>query len=183
MILTGPEIVKEVEYQRIHIKPFEPERVGPNSYDLCLGDTLKTYAHYDEDAKLWVQPHLDPKEDMPVHSYHIQPAGHWLYPGVLYLANTVEEAGSDWYVPMLEGRSSLGRLGLKVHVTAGFGDLGFMRQWTLELEVTHPLKIYRGMRVCQVYFHTVQGEKKYYEGKYQQSKGAEASQSWRDFEG
>jgi dCTP deaminase len=180
MILTGPEIVRQVGLSRIHIDPFEPETVGPNSYDLRLGGDLKTYSRFNPDNG-WYHQSLDPKKEMKMYLWHIQPSGHWLHPGVLYLANTVEEAGSQYYVPMLEGRSSLGRLGLKVHVTAGFGDVGFQRQWTLELEVTHPLKIYSGMRVCQIYFHTIEGEKKLYDGKYSQSSGAEASQSYKDF--
>jgi dCTP deaminase len=178
MILTGPEIAKQVEMGRIHIHPFKPETVGPNSYDLRLGDTLLTYYDFAGDYDLRV---LDPKRENRTHKSKISEKGTVLMPDVLYLANTVEEAGSEYYVPMLEGRSSLGRLGLKVHVTAGFGDLGFQRQWTLELEVTHPLRVYPGMSVCQIYFHTIEGEKKLYEGKYLQSVGAETSQSWRDF--
>jgi len=181
MILTGPEIIRQVHKKRIHIHPFEPKHVGPNSCDLRLGNVLKTYSRWDEELK-WTHPTtLDPKEKIDTQQLHIPTAGFRLIPGILYLANTIEEAGSSHYVPMLEGRSSLGRLGLKVHVTAGFGDVGFQQQWTLELEVTHPLKVYAGMRVCQVYFHSVEGEIKLYEGKYQHSEGAVGSQSWKDF--
>ena len=174
MILTGPEIVKQWELGKIHIHPFDPNRVGPNSYDLKLSDELCTYL---------LRHHgiLDSRMVNAVRKTKMPAEGFVLRTGILYLASTVEEAGSEHYVPMLEGRSSLGRLGLKVHATAGFGDLGFQCRWTLEFEVTHPLRIYPGMRICQIYFHTIEGEKQLYDGKYRQSDGVEVSQSWRDF--
>lgn len=175
MILTGPEIAKQVAAGRIHIHPFDPKCVGPNSYDLKLSDEICTYCLGPFDDV------LDPKVKNNTHRVKIPEEGKVLKPGILYLASTVEEAGSEHYVPMLEGRSSLGRLGLKVHLTAGFGDLGFQRRWTLEFEVTHSLRIYAGMRICQIYFHAIEGQKKLYDGKYSQSDGVEASQSWRDF--
>ena len=114
--------------------------------------------------------------------------GYVLRPGILYLGSTVEEAGSDFYVPCIEGRSSIGRLGISTHVAAGFGDIGFKQRWTLELTVVHPIRIYAGVRICQVYFHCVEGRKEVLYGdrpgsKYAHSSGVEPSRSYLDFSG
>jgi dCTP deaminase len=176
-ILSGREIEAQYQAGRIRIAPFNPEHIGPNSYDLTLSTKLLTYVDYADQQVL-----LDPKKEQKVREKLIPEKGIVLWPGILYLGNTVEVAGSDHYVPMLEGRSSFGRLGLKVHVTAGFGDIGFKQQWTLELEVTHPVRVYAGMRVCQVYFHEIVGDVELYKGKYARSSGPEQSQAWRDFD-
>ena len=104
-------------------------------------------------------------------------------PGRLYLGRTVEYTRTKGFVPMLEGRSSVGRLGLVVHVTAGFGDVGFAGYWTLELFCVNPVKIYPGVEVCQIYYHTIQGDyEPYSSGKYQNNFGIQPSMLYKDFE-
>jgi dCTP deaminase len=106
--------------------------------------------------------------------------GFVLLPGQLYLGSTVEYTETHGYVPMLEGRSSLGRLGVCVHVTAGFGDVGFKGFWTLEIYCLHPVRVYPFQRVCQIYYHKIQGDYVPYQGKYQGNDGVQASRSYRD---
>jgi dCTP deaminase len=84
---------------------------------------------------------------------------------------------------MLEGRSSIGRLGLCVHITAGFGDIGFRGFWTLEMYCIQPVRVYAGVEVCQIFYHTIEGDYDTYEGgKYQDNKGVQASMIYREFE-
>ena len=100
----------------------------------------------------------------------------------LYLGRTVEYTETKNLVPMLEGRSSIGRLGLFVHVTAGFGDVGFKGFWTLEIFCIQPVKIYPSVEICQVYYHTVEGEiKNYSSQKYQNNRGIQSSLLFKDF--
>jgi dCTP deaminase len=84
---------------------------------------------------------------------------------------------------MLEGRSSIGRLGLFVHVTAGFGDVGFSGFWTLEIFCVQPIRIYAGVEICQIYYHSIEGEYELYKsGKYQNNTGIQPSLLYKDFE-
>lgn len=176
-ILTGPEIKKQVTQDRIRVDPFVPENCGPNSLDLRLHQDLKVYevARYplmrhgaiigDEQA---TKTYLDMRADNPtLNTLTIPEDGLILLPGVLYLARTIERLGSDYYVPIVEGRSSVGRLGIQVHVTAGFCDLGFFGSVTLEVSVIHPVRVYAGERVCQVYFEKPVGNRVLYQGRYQ----------------
>lgn len=161
MILTGAEIVKCVESGEIKISDFDASRIGPNSYDLRLSDTILVY----RDSV------LDAAKENPVSEIRIPGDGLVLMPGELYLGRTEEWTDSGTYIPMLEGRSSIGRLGLFVHVTAGFGDRFFKGCWTLELTPVKPLRIYAGMRVCQIYYYQCNGNPgDRYDGKYQGSK-------------
>ena len=101
----------------------------------------------------------------------------------LYLGRTVEYTETKNLVPMLEGRSSIGRLGLFVHVTAGFGDVGFKGFWTLEIFCIQPIKIYPNVEICQVYYHTLEGShENYTNGKYQDNHGIQPSLLYKDFE-
>lgn len=105
-----------------------------------------------------------------------------LFPGNLYLGRTVEHTSTNRYVPMLEGRSSVGRLGLFIHVTAGFGDIGFSGYWTLEIVPTIPVRIYPGVQICQIYFHTICGKADLYTGgKYQNNTGIQPSMLYKEF--
>lgn len=106
-----------------------------------------------------------------------------LEPNRLYLGRTVEYTRTEGFVPMLEGRSSIGRLGLVVHVTAGFGDVGFSGYWTLEMFCIKPIRIYAGVEICQIYYHTICGDyEPYSSGKYQNNDGIQPSLLYRDFE-
>ncbi len=101
----------------------------------------------------------------------------------LYLGRTKEYTKTIKYVPMLEGRSSIGRLGLFIHVTAGFGDVGFEGYWTLEMFCVQPIIIYPNIDICQIYYHTIQGEyDQYKSSKYQKNKGIQPSLLFKDFE-
>lgn len=162
--------MRQVHEGRITLDPFEPDHVGPNSVDLRLDRVLATYR----------DSILDVRADNPTDRWTIGDEGFVLQPGVLYLASTIERAGSRFYAPMLEGRSSLARLGLQVHMTAGFGDLGFEGTWTLEIMTHCAIRVYPMMRIAQVYFHEVVGERRFYGGKYKAQEGPTPSRSWCD---
>ena len=174
MILSGYEIKKQLMAGKVKIEGFDEKQLGPNSYNLRLGSNLLVYKN----------EALDAKKDNEVEKLHIPPEGILLIPGRLYLGETMEYTETEGFVPMVEGRSSVGRLGINIHATAGFGDVGFHGRWTLELSCVQPVKIYPGMEICQIYYHTIQGEvKKTYAGKYQGSEGVKSSRLWQDFGG
>lgn len=188
MILSGKEIEKEVHNGNIEIEPFDPSKINPNSYNLTLHNELLVYSKKEEpfggfgDVILVDRP-LDMKAQNPTESILIPDEGLLLMPGRLYLARTVERTCTDKYVPMLEGRSSVGRLGISIHVTAGFGDIGFDGYWTLEITVAQPVIIYPGVDICQIYYHTIKGDYDIYSsGKYQNNTGIQASLMHLDFE-
>ena len=135
MILSGKEIQKQVETGSIKIDPFNRDLINPNSYNLRLHSDLLVY-----DSKV-----LDMKEKNTASPLTIPDNGLLLEPNTLYLGRTIERTATDKYVPMLEGRSSVGRLGLFIHITAGFGDIGFDGFWTLEIFCVQPIKIYSGL--------------------------------------
>lgn len=171
MILSGKEIMNKFG-KEIIIEPFNQKQLNPNSYNLRLHNELLVY---DEDL-------LDMKKENNVTKIVIPEEGLVLNPGKLYLGRTIEYTETDKYVPMLEGRSSIGRLGLFIHVTAGFGDVGFKGYWTLEIFCVQPIRIYSGVELCQIYYHAVEGEyDKYDSGKYQNNKGIQPSLLYLDF--
>ena len=172
MILSGLEIRKRLGNDII-IEPFDERALGPNSYNLRLADELLVYEGEQLDMKT---PNATAKLEIP-------PDGLVLQPGRLYLGRTIEYTQTHRLVPMLEGRSSVGRLGLFVHVTAGFGDVGFKGFWTLEIHCIHPIRVYSGIEMCQIYYHTIEGDYvEYRSNKYQNNKGIQASLLYRDFE-
>ncbi len=126
---------------------------------------------------------LDMKKKNEARKINIPEEGLLLSPNKLYLGRTIEYTETRNLVPMLEGRSSIGRLGIFIHVTAGFGDVGFKGYWTLELFCIQPIKIYSGVEVCQMYFHTLEGSYEDYSGgKYQENNGIQESMLYKDFE-
>ncbi len=172
MILSGPEIQKRMGND-ILIDPFTPDQLNPNSYNLRLHDTLLVY---ENDV-------LESAAPNPTREVTIPDEGLVLQPGRLHLGRTVERTETRNLVPMLEGRSSVGRLGLFVHVTAGFGDVGFQGYWTLEIFAVQPIRIYKGVEICQIFYHTLEGEQvSYASGKYQNNTGIQASMLYREFE-
>ena len=172
MILTGPEIERRIGGD-IVITPYEDKLLNPNSYNLRLHDELLVYTSDTLDMKT-------PNETEPI---TIKPEGMILSPGRLYLGRTLEYTETRNLVPMLEGRSSIGRLGMFVHVTAGFGDVGFKGYWTLEISTIHPIRIYPGIQVCQIFYHTIEGAiREYKSGKYQGNQGIQPSLLYKDFE-
>lgn len=182
-MILGSEIIKQWKYGRIVISPFNEDNVGPNSYDVTLSPKLLQYRG----------DMLDMKRNNFTRELTIGEDGLILLPNELYLGCTNEVAGSDYYVPMYEGRSSLARLGIQSHLSAGFGDIGFKSNWTLEITVVKPTKIYPNVRIGQVYFHDVVSSRcasgsnskagLIYSGKYTNQPEPQASKSYEDFRG
>lgn len=172
MILSGREIRKKMG-KEIIIEPYNEKQLNPNSYNLKLHNELLVY----EDEI------LDMKKENKAKKIIIPKEGLLLEPRKLYLGRTIEYTETDNYVPMLEGRSSVGRLGLFIHVTAGFGDVGFKGFWTLEIFCVQPIIVYPEVELCQIYYHSVEGDcEKYNSGKYQNNKGVQPSLLYKDFE-
>lgn len=123
---------------------------------------------------------LDMAKEEPTVELKIPPEGLTVFPGILYLGHTEEWTETPHHVPCVEGRSSVGRLGLSVHVTAGFGDRNFRGDWTLELSVVQPVRVYAGVKICQIFYTETVGANQPYEGKYQNQRGPKSSQLWRE---
>lgn len=156
---------------KIVIEPFYEDQLNPNSYNLRLGSKLLRYVSSKPGSPFHDMPCLDMKTPNPVEEIIIPPDGLWLSPGELYLGNTVEYTETHNLVPVIEGRSSAARLGLSVHITAGFGDIGFCGHWTLEITVVHPLRVYPDVEICQIAYTDVLGAIVPYKGKYQAQEG------------
>jgi len=172
MILSG-KMIKEKLGKDIIIEPFNEANINPNSCNLTLHNELQVYEDHTLDMK---KPHKTKTLIIPEE-------GLVLEPGILYLGRTREYTETERYVPMLEGRSSVGRLGLFVHVCAGFGDVGFKGYWTLEIHCIQPIRVYAGVGICQIYYHAIEGDyAPYVSGKYQNNSGIQASLLYRDFE-
>jgi len=172
MILSGQEI-KRLMGTDLVIEPYEERLVNPNSYNLRLHHELLVY---DNNV-------LDMKTENKATLLEIPEEGLLLEKDKLYLGRTLEYTESHKHVPMLEGRSSIGRLGLFVHVTAGFGDVGFCGFWTLEMFCVQPIRIYAGVEICQIFYHSIEGAYDLYKsGKYQKNKGVQPSLLFKDFE-
>ncbi|MDA7951928.1 MAG: dCTP deaminase [Pirellulaceae bacterium] len=165
MILSGEEI-KQRRGTDIQIDPFDEKKVNPNSYNLSLHDELIVYEEII----------LDMRKSNRTRRLTIPEEGMVLAPHQLYLARTVERTETHNLVPMIEGRSSVGRLGLFVHVTAGFGDVGFAGYWTLEMFAVQPIRIYPGIEICQIFYHQIEGDiKEYQSNKYQHNRDIQPS--------
>src|SRR5215216_2372543 len=147
MILTDLRILEEIEKGTIRIVPYDRTCLGSNSYDVHLGPTLATYKEHIIDAK---------KHNL-IESFEIPDEGFVLYPHIFYLGVTLEYTETHAHVPFLEGKSSTGRLGIDIHATAGKGDVGFCGNWTLEISVKQPVKIYKGMPIGQLIYFPVEG--------------------------
>jgi len=165
MILSGHEIRAQLG-KNILIDPFNESRLNPNSYNLSLHDELMIYEEIV----------LDMRKPNRVRRIGIPPEGLVLKPNQLYLGRTVERTETHNLVPMIEGRSSIGRLGLFVHVTAGFGDVGFCGYWTLEMFAVQPVRIFAGVAICQIIYHDLRGEiTEYASNKYQHNRDIQPS--------
>ena len=201
-ILSGTVIEQAVKSGDIVIDPYNPAQLNPASYDVTLGHEVCCYtdqvqfdAEYQQYngtelhirelgwlARLSVRA-LDARAPNHTKTVKMSAKGFLLKPGIGYLLHTAERVRTDKYVPIVDGKSSIGRLFITVHVTAGYGDPGFDGQYTLETVVTHPVIVYPGMRIAQMRFHTMVGEPKLYEGNYRgdASKGPIASKSYKQF--
>ncbi len=173
MILSGTEIKRHLG-KDIVISPFDEKNLNPNSYNLSLHDELLVYE----------EVVLDMRKSNRVERVKIPEDGLVLAPNQLYLGRTVERTETHNFVPMIEGRSSVGRLGLFVHVTAGFGDVGFCGYWTLEMFAVQPVKIYPGVSICQIFFHQIVGDiVEYSSDKYQHNRDIQPSLLFRELNG
>ena len=172
MILSGKEIEKRLG-KDIFIEPYQAAQLNPNSYNLRLHHELYVYE----------QSVLDMKKPNHITPITIPEEGLLLETNKLYLGRTLEHTRTENLVPMLEGRSSVGRLGLFIHVTAGFGDVGFAGFWTLEIFCVQPIRIYPNVEICQIYYHSIEGEfEKYTSSKYHNNTGVQPSLMYKDFE-
>lgn len=144
MILSDTDILLAIERGDIVVEPYRREYLGTNSYDVHLGEWLATY----NDTVLDARAHNE------ITSFRIPEEGFVLQPSAFYLGVTLEYTESHLHVPFLEGKSSIGRLGIDIHATAGKGDVGFCNHWTLEISVKQPIRVYAGMPVGQLIYFT-----------------------------
>jgi len=145
MILSDKQITEEIKKGHILIEPFKKECLGSNSYDVHLGRYLAVYKSRILDARL----HNEIEEILiPLDGYVLQP-------GTIYLGVTEEYTETHKHVPFLEGKSSVGRLGIDIHATAGKGDVGFCNTWTLEISCIQPVRVYAGMPIGQLIYFEV----------------------------
>lgn len=178
-ILLKSAILEERKKGNIIIDPFDKKQLNPNSYNVRLSDTFTVLDFVRNDnGEIW-----DVKNTNEYYEDWISDEnGILLLPNKLYLFSTVEYTETHGnLVPMLEGRSSLARMGLSIHMTAGFGDVGFCGNWTLELSVIFPLRIYAGMEIGQLYWLRGEGKAKEYNGKYQNARGIGISKIYEEF--
>ncbi|MCB0501644.1 MAG: dCTP deaminase [Bacteroidetes bacterium] len=160
MILSDKEILKAIDCGDIVIEPFNRENLGTNSYDVRLGKHLAMYKNRV----------LDARKHNEIEPIEMSENGYELQPGVLYLGVTEEYTETHAHVPFLEGKSSVGRLGIDIHATAGKGDVGFCNNWTLEISCVQPVIVYPGMPIGQLIYFVVQGDIEHYYNKKKNAK-------------
>ena len=148
MILSDTRILEEIEKGTIKVDPYSRACLGSNSYDVHLGKWL---AKYKDEI-------LDAKKHNQIEYFEIPEEGFILQPQVFYLGVTQEYTETHAHVPFLEGKSSTGRLGIDIHATAGKGDVGFCGNWTLEISVKQPVRIYKYMPIGQLIYFPVEGD-------------------------
>lgn len=172
MILSGEEIKKKIG-KDIVINPFQENQVNPNSYNLRLHNELFVY----------IEDEIDMKKENKTKKINIPTEGLVIQPGKLYLGRTMEYTETLNYVPALEGRSSIGRLGVSIHVSSPYGNVGFKGYWTLEIYCIQPIRIYSGINICQIFYHSIVGDyEEYSSDKYQDNSGIQASLLYKDFQ-
>ena len=148
MILTDLAIINAMEEGDILVEPYNRNCLGTNSYDVHLSKYLACY----------IDDVIDAKKHNQVEHFEIADDGIVLQPGKTYLGSTLEYTETRSFVPFLEGKSSVGRLGIDIHATAGKGDVGFCNHWTLEISVSQPVRVYAGMPIGQLIYFKVEGE-------------------------
>lgn len=162
MILTGTEIEHSLNWGGITIEPFNKGQINPNSYNFCLLPTL-------------LKVSINQNNECSYETIEMNVSGYVLMPYVLYLGATKEIIGTKIFAMTLLGKSSLGRLGLFLNATADLGHVGSVSQWTLELSVVQPLRIYPLMEIGQIAFWAQQGKYEGYKGKYLKDLGPKTS--------
>lgn len=168
MVLTRPDILDAIKAGDIVIEPLNLDDIGTNSVDLHLSKYLMTI---DNDG----EP-LDVAKPANVRLFDISVEGYVLYPGILYLASTLERTHTKKHLPTLHGKSSVARLGISIH-DAGFGDIGFKGHWTLEITVTQPVRVYAGMPIGQLCYQEV---KTLPDTDYMERKASSYTTAWED---
>jgi dCTP deaminase len=186
VLLSDRDIRTEVDKGRVVLDPYDSEMVQPSSVDVRLDRYFRVFENHR-------YPHIDPAENQPDLTRLVEPPGEEpfvLHPGEFVLASTYEivTLGDD-ISARLEGKSSLGRLGLLTHSTAGFIDAGFSGHVTLELSnvATLPIKLWPGMKIGQLCFFALSSpaEEPYGSGRtgsrYQGQRGPTPSRSYLNF--
>jgi dCTP deaminase len=185
-ILVDRDILAAMKAGSILIDPFDQRALGTNSYDVHLSPKVQTYVDKYDRTGHELLP-LDVRTPNDVQDHRISDEGCVLVPGTLYLCSTIEYTESHAHIPFLEGKSSLGRLGMSIHVTAGKGDVGFCNHWTMEVTVIRPLRVFAGMPVGQLIWHEASNEptvpyNRKPSAKYvDRSAGPQASAMWKNF--
>ncbi len=169
MILSGLKIKEEVKKGNITIEPYKDQLLNPNSYNYRLGKELLLI---EDDI-------IDPKKKTKYKKIKLTKEGYILEPNKLYLGSTVETIGSSKYVTQLIGRSSIGRLGLFLQVTAPLGHVGCNHSWTLELKCVEPIRVYPNMKIGQVTFWCIEGSYALYNGEYTKYQQPHISEFYR----
>jgi dCTP deaminase len=186
VLLSDRDILAELDAKRVQLDPFDAAMVQPSSVDVRLDRFFRVFENHR-------YPHIDPAEEQPDLTRMVEPAGEEpfiLHPGEFVLGSSYEQVTlPDDVAARLEGKSSLGRLGLLTHSTAGFIDPGFSGHVTLELSnvATLPIKLWPGMKIGQLCFfrlsspaeHPYGSEK--YGSRYQGQRGPTPSRSYKNF--
>jgi dCTP deaminase len=186
VLLSDRDIRKEIDNGRIALEPYDPEMVQPSSVDVRIDRYFRVFENHR-------YPHIDPAEEQPELTRLVEPARQEpfiLHPGEFVLGSTYEVVTlPDDVSARLEGKSSLGRLGLLTHSTAGFIDAGFSGHVTLELSnvATLPIKLWPGMKIGQLCFFRLSSpaDAPYGSGaqgsRYQGQRGPTPSRSFQNF--
>ena len=186
MLLSDRDIKAELAAQRVALEPFDESMVQPSSIDVRLDRFFRTFENHR-------YPHIDPAEDQPDLTRMVEPLGDEpfiLHPGEFVLGSTYEVVTlPDDVAARLEGKSSLGRLGLLTHSTAGFIDPGFSGHVTLELAnvANLPIKLWPGMKIGQLCFFRLSSPAEHpygsakYGSRYQGQRGPTPSRSAQGF--
>ncbi len=201
MLLSDRDIRAEVAAGRVVLDPWDPTLVQPSSIDVRLDKYFRLFDNHR-------YPYIDPAQEQPDLTRLVEVGGTTvpggvavpggaaateafvLHPGEFVLASTLETVSlPDDLAARVEGKSSLGRLGLLTHATAGFVDPGFSGHVTLELSnvATLPIMLYPGMKIGQLCFFRLSSpaENPYgsaaYGSHYQGQRGPTASRSWQNF--
>jgi len=184
VLLSDRDIRAELDAARVVLDPYDPAMVQPSSVDVRLDKFFRLFHRY---------PVIDPAEDQPdlTHLVEVTSGESFvLHPGEFVLGSTYEQVTlPDDVAARLEGKSSLGRLGLLTHSTAGFVDPGFSGHVTLELSnvATLPILLWPGMKVGQLCFFRLSSAAEHpygsarYGSRYQGQRGPTASRSWQNF--
>jgi dCTP deaminase len=187
VILSDRTLREQIDAGRIIIEPFDPSMIQPSSIDVRIGNLFRVFRNHTSAVIDVKQNQEDLTELITIHDDH----AFMLHPGEFVLGSTAERIGvPDDLVARIEGKSSLGRLGLIIHSTAGFIDAGFDGHITLELTniATLPITLYPGMKIGQVSFMrmTTPADNPYGKGargsKYQGQRGPTPSRYWENFQ-